>query len=119
MPVGALLRAAFPSLAEPLLAFTIHRDWSEIVGQEVSRRAQPGQLRAGALEVTVDNSPWLQELTLRQGELLGRLQARYGVEPIRALRLTLRTLPIEVEGAEHRMRGDERAPAGGRPGNRP
>jgi predicted nucleic acid-binding Zn ribbon protein len=41
--------------------------------------------------VIVDNSPWLQELTLREGELLARLQARYGTAAIKALHLRLVT----------------------------
>lgn|SRR5574337_683569 len=90
-PVGALLTAALPALADGLLALAIRRDWPALVGREISRRAQPGDLRAGTLSVVVDNSPWLQELTLRQRELLARLQARYGVDSIREFRFTLGT----------------------------
>lgn len=88
-PVGALLTAAVPALAEPLLALDLRRAWADLVGADISRRSRPGDLRGGTLTVTVDNSPWLQELTLREGELLARLQARYGTDAIKALRLTL------------------------------
>lgn len=90
-PVGALLTAALPSLAEPLLALAVKRNWSSLVGPQISRRAQPGDLRGGTLTVIVDNSPWLQELTLRQGELLSRLQARYGADAVKGLHFTLGT----------------------------
>ena len=89
--VGALLTAALPALAEPLLALAVRRDWSRVVAAPIARRAQPGDLRGGTLTVIVDNSPWLQELTLREGELLARLQARYGAGSIKALHLTLAT----------------------------
>ncbi len=88
-PVGALLTAALPSLAEPLLAMAVRRDWPSVVGAAISRRSQPGDLRGGTLTVVVDNSPWLQELTLREPELLRHLQARYGAESVKALRFTL------------------------------
>ena len=90
-PVGALLTAALPALAEPLLAMAVRRDWPSVVGAAISRRSQPGDLRGGTLTVSVDNSPWLQELTLRGPELLSRLQARYGAGSIKALQLTLAT----------------------------
>ena len=88
-PVGALLTGALPQLAEPLLAMAVRREWPSVVGAEISRRAQPGDLRGGTLTVVVDNSPWLQELTLREGELLSRLQARYGAGAIKALHFAL------------------------------
>ena len=90
-PVGALLTAALPALAEPLLALAVRRDWPSVVDPQLARRARPGDLRGGTLTVIVDNSPWLQELTLREGELLARLQARYGAGNIKALHLTLGT----------------------------
>ena len=89
--VGALLTAALPALAEPLLALAVRRDWSRVVAAPIARRAQPGDLRGGTLTVIVDNSPWLQELTLREGELLASLQAHYGAGSIKALQLTLAT----------------------------
>lgn len=106
-PVGALLTAALPALADGLLALAIRRDWPALVGREISRRAQPGDLRAGTLSVVVDNSPWLQELTLRQRELLARLQARYGADSIRGVRFTLGTpAPAREDDAPESPRED-------------
>lgn len=110
-PVGALLTAAFPPLADRLLALAIRRDWPSLVGPQMSRRSQPGDLRGGTLAVIVDNSPWLQELTLREAELLSRLQGRYGAESIRALRFTLGAPPREPEAPDRRLpRRDELTP---------
>jgi len=71
-----------------MLQDTVRRNWSALVGPGVSRHAQPGALKLGVLEVTVDNSPWLHELTLRASELLASLQARYG-RAITSLRFSL------------------------------
>ena len=101
-PVRALLTAALPPLADGLLALTIRREWPSLVGPQISHRAQPGDLRAGTLTVVVDNSPWLQELTLRERELLSRLQDRYGTESIRALHFTLGTPARGPELRDHR-----------------
>lgn len=94
-PVGSLLATAVPKLAERLLEERIRRDWRSLVGPEIARRCQPRELKNGALEVTVDNSPWLQELALREAELLSRLIRRYGADAIRSLRFSLGALSPE------------------------
>lgn len=101
-PVGALLTAALPPLADGLLALTIRREWPSLVGPQVSHRAQPGDLRAGTLTVVVDNSPWLQELTLRERELLSCLHGRYGADSVRAIHFTLGTPAPGPEFSDHR-----------------
>lgn len=92
-PVGALLTTVLPPLAERLLARAIERDWPALVGPQVSQRSRPRDLRDRTLTVLVDNSPWLQEMTLREREILARVQARYGSDAIKALRFALGTPP--------------------------
>lgn len=94
-PVGSLLSAALPKLAERLREVQIRREWPDLVGREIDRRCRPGELRNGTLELIVDNSPWLQELTLREPQLLSLLTTRYGPHAVRSLRLTLGSLPTE------------------------
>ncbi len=103
-PVGQLLTAALPPLADRLLALAVRREWPSLMGPQIARRSQPGDLRGDTLTVVVDNSPWLQELTLREGELLSRLQGRYGSDTIRALRFTLGTPCREPEPPDRRAR---------------
>lgn len=86
-PVADFLVSAVPDLRDWLLEARIRRSWPEAVGPEVARRARPIKLGHGCLEVAVDNSPWLQELTLRSPELTARLQQRF--PDIRSLRLVL------------------------------
>ena len=84
--VGSLLTAAVPALEERLVEQRIHAQWSDAIGPELGRRARPGRLDRGVLEVRVDNSPWLAELTYRQADVLAALSARFpGV--VRGLRL--------------------------------
>lgn len=90
-PVGALLTTVLPGLAERLLELRIRREWEALMGQDLARRAQPLTLSQGVLHVAVSNSPWLQELTLREPELRRRLADRYGTDAIRLLRFSLRS----------------------------
>lgn len=99
-PVGVILNTAFPGLRERLLEARIRKEWENLMGQDIARRARPVALSHGILRVTVTNSPWLQELTLREGELRRRLADRYGADAVRALRFSLGTLPGEAAGAE-------------------
>ena len=76
--VGSLLTAAIPALADRMLEDTIRREWADTAGPEAARRSRPGALRQGILEVSVDNSPWLQELTLRSAAIVTALRKRHG-----------------------------------------
>ncbi|HEU5321138.1 MAG TPA: DUF721 domain-containing protein [Methylomirabilota bacterium] len=88
--VGDFLVSAVPALGERLAEFRIRQSWRALVGPEVARRAQPRGLLDGCLQVVVDNSPWLHELTLRAPELTARLHAKH--EAVRSLRFTLAAL---------------------------
>jgi hypothetical protein len=88
VPVREVLRQAVPGLATRMLEATIREEWAQTVGPGLARRSQPGELRAGILTVIADNSPWLQEMTLRSAELLRALQSRHGAT-VTGLRFTL------------------------------
>ena len=100
--VGDLLIAAVPALEERLLAERIRSGWREAVGPELARRTRPGGLRAGTLTVMVDNSPWLQELSMRSAEVLESVRARFG-PAVTALRLSLSDpVPVATRPASRR-----------------
>ncbi len=88
--VADLLVTAVPRLGDRLLELEIRRAWSEIAGVDIARRSRPQAVAGDRLTVVVDNSPWLQELTLRADELGERLRRRF--PEIRALRFVLGTL---------------------------
>ena len=112
-PVGVLLSLSVPKLDERLREAQIRREWRDVVGRETDRRCRPGELRNGTLTLIVDNSPWLQELTLRASQLLSLLAARYGPNAVHSIRLTLGALPPEpvTPPPERDVRGKERPTA--------
>jgi hypothetical protein len=94
--VSDLLAIALPGLGQHLLAERIRERWADIVGPEGSRRSRPESLRQGVLTVIVDSSPWLQELTLRSGDLLALVQASHG-RAVTSLRFALGRMPNAPE----------------------
>lgn len=90
-PVGELIDRALPQLRERLLEIRIRRAWSALVGADLARRARPGTLAGGTLDVVVDNSPWLHELTLRGPDLARAVRGRF--PEVASLRFTLGTVP--------------------------
>jgi hypothetical protein len=101
--VADLLPIAVPDLRERLVELDLRRAWARVVGADLARRSRPEALAGGCLTVVVDNSTWLQELTLRAGELGERLRERF--PQVRSLRFVLGAL----EAPEPAPR--ERAPA--------
>ena len=91
--VGDLLPAAMPQLGERLLEYRVQSSWTAIVGRDVARRARPSTLAGGTLQILVDNSPWLHELTLRSADLLAMVRSRF--TEVRALRFSLATSPVD------------------------
>jgi hypothetical protein len=105
--VRDVLIAAVPDLKNRLLEETIKTDWSRLIGPQLGQRSRPGRLHAGVLEVIVDNSPCLLELTLRGSELLAALRRRF--EAVSALRFSLGVLPsVREPAAPSRARPEAR-----------
>src|SRR2546425_1548811 len=98
-----------PELRERLLEERIRRAWSAIVGTDTARRAHPIRFANACLEVVVDTSPWLHELTLRSPDLTARLAAHF--PEIRALRFVQGALP--AESAAPRTGDPRPTPVGG------
>jgi hypothetical protein len=82
-----------PQLEDRLLVQRMRRAWVALVGADMARRAQPQALVNGCLQVIVDNSPWLHELTLRAPDLVARLGAEYPA--VRSVRFSLGAPPTE------------------------
>jgi hypothetical protein len=78
---------AVPQPEDRLLVQRLRRTWASLVGAEMARRAQPQALVNGCLQIVVDNSPWLHELTLRAPDLAARLGAEYPA--VRSVRFSL------------------------------
>ena len=91
--VADLVASALPQITERLHEVRLRTRWAAIVGPDVARRTQPGRLEQGCLTVTVDNSPWLHELTLRQADLVARLGEH--LPEIRSLRFVIGAVAAE------------------------
>ena len=62
-------------LAQAVEQHGVFREWEERLGPEIARAAHPHRVDGDTLIVRVTTSAWLNELSLRQGELLRRLNA--------------------------------------------
>src|SRR5688572_4171470 len=61
----------------------IVRVWNHLIDPRISAHAQPTGIHKGTLFVTVDSSPWLDEIVrYRRKEILERLQHSFGKELI-------------------------------------
>jgi len=55
--------------------------WNELIDPGITAHAQPTGLNKGTLFVTVDSSPWLDEIVrYRRKEILNRLQHSFGTD---------------------------------------
>jgi predicted nucleic acid-binding Zn ribbon protein len=92
--LAELVESAVPQLKERLLELRVRQAWPMLVGAEVARRTGPQMLSGDTLVVVVDNSPWLQELTLRSAELTSRINTAFPA--VRSLRFTVGGLRSET-----------------------
>lgn len=69
---------------------TLADEWPSLVGPQLAQHARPGRYDRKTLYIFVDHPTWLNELSrYGQKEILAKLQARYGAERIRQVRLQL------------------------------
>ena len=66
--------------------FQVWDFWTQAVGEEVARHAQPAAFRGGRLLVYVDSTVWAQELQFFKGEIIGRLNAKLGQSAVSEIR---------------------------------
>ncbi|MFN2383079.1 MAG: DUF721 domain-containing protein [Gemmatimonadota bacterium] len=69
---GTLERLGVAGVVEQHAVF---REWAERVGPEIAQAARPHRVEGDTLFVHVTSSAWMNELSLRQPELLTRLNA--------------------------------------------
>jgi predicted nucleic acid-binding Zn ribbon protein len=74
--VQTILAAALKKfgLDDEIARYEFVNHWSEIVGEEISRRTRPECLRNGHLVVRVCDSSWAQELSFQKDAILKRLK---------------------------------------------
>ena len=64
--------------------------WADLVGPQVAQHARPGRLDRKILMIYVTHPAWLSELSrYGQKEILAKLQAQFGADRIKGVRLQL------------------------------
>jgi predicted nucleic acid-binding Zn ribbon protein len=72
---------------EPATALgAIQRVWPAVVGAAIAAEARPTSERAGVVTVSCRAAVWAQELDLMGPELVARINAALGDDPVRSLR---------------------------------
>lgn len=73
--IGGVLDTVLDDLgvASAIEQHSVFREWESRVGREIARAAKPHRVDGETLLVNVSNSAWMSELSLRQNDLLERL----------------------------------------------
>ncbi len=73
--IAGVLDAVLDDLgvASAIEQHAVFREWESRVGREIARAAKPHRVDGETLLVNVTSSAWMSELSLRQNELLERL----------------------------------------------
>lgn len=78
--IGSILTGSFSSLdlKKRLREYRIKKAWSEIVGENISKKARPARLRGKTLHVTVTSSPWMSELRFLKHDIISKINDNLG-----------------------------------------
>jgi predicted nucleic acid-binding Zn ribbon protein len=90
-PFADVLRDAVASAAPDTLLARVQALWPEVAGGAIAAESAPASEREGSVTVECSGSVWMQELTLLEGDLRGRLNARLEGFQVRSLRFTVKT----------------------------
>lgn len=90
-PFADALREALAQAAPDTLLARVQTLWPEVAGAAVAAEATPASEREGTVTVECSAAVWAQELTLMEGDLLGRLNPRLGERKARALRFVVKS----------------------------
>ena len=83
-PIGEVIKSVFTNLesaANPTQE-DVESFWKELVGQDGFRHSRPVAIRKKILNVVVDNSGWMQELSMRKRSILKGLKRKLGRDRI-------------------------------------
>ncbi len=74
--------------------------WEKIVGAVIARHAQPQSVRGKKLSVQVDNSSWMQQLSLLKPELIEKVNRALGGGAIQDITLRLGEVAVSSKPTE-------------------
>jgi predicted nucleic acid-binding Zn ribbon protein len=90
-PFAAVLRDAVGEAAPDTLLARVQALWAEVAGPAVAAESAPAGEREGTVTVECSGAVWAQELTLLEGDLRSRLNARLEPLEVRSLRFKVKT----------------------------
>jgi predicted nucleic acid-binding Zn ribbon protein len=91
-PVGAGLDRVVKGLGGPSAETVrgVFGRWGEIVGDHVAAHARPLGIRAGVLQVAVDDPAWAPELRFLEARILERLEGVLGTGEVDRIEVRVR-----------------------------
>ncbi|MBI2619115.1 MAG: DUF721 domain-containing protein [Ignavibacteriales bacterium] len=60
--------------------------WEEVVGEQIAKVTKATRIDKGVLVIKVKNSPWRNELTLRKGEIIRKINGSLGSNIVNDIR---------------------------------
>jgi predicted nucleic acid-binding Zn ribbon protein len=90
-PFSEVVRDAVGAAAPDTLLARVQALWPEVAGAAIAAEAAPASEREGTVKVDCSAGVWAQELTLLEGDLRGRLNARLEGLQVRSLRFVVKT----------------------------
>ncbi len=89
--VGSILEKTLKdmSLDWKLKQHEVWNVWNDVVGEHVSRHAQPEFMKGGILFVRVSSSPWMQQLHYMASGIIEALNACVGLPVVEEIRFKL------------------------------
>ena len=84
LPISEVIQSVFTKLESAANPFQENMEslWKELVGQDGFRHSRPVAIRKKILNVLVDNSTWMQELSMRKRSILKGLKRKLGRDRI-------------------------------------
>jgi len=86
-----ILRVAVADAAPDTLLARVQALWTEVAGVAIAADSAPSAEREGTVTVECSGAVWAQELTLMEGDIVTRLNARLEGFQVRSLRFEVKT----------------------------
>jgi predicted nucleic acid-binding Zn ribbon protein len=88
---AGVVRDAVAGAAPDTLLGRVQGLWSEVTGPAIAAESAPAAEREGTVTVHCSGGAWAQELTMLEGDLRDRLNARLEGLEVRSLRFIVKT----------------------------
>lgn len=114
--IGAILEKALKSMSldGKLKKHEVLNVWNSVVGEHVSRHAQPDFMRNKIVFVRVSSSPWMQQLSYMSKGIIEELNRRLGMPAVEEIRFKLGEVDSQCEPTPPTSRSSHPIPSPGK-----